>query len=90
MEWVPQEMWFTYLLVGTEAGDLDYDLAVSPDQQTLPTLQDTGVRAPDAVSVTAASAGLSIWPVLLGIGLGGIVLVALLTRDRGPGVAQPS
>ena len=31
MEWVPEDMWFTYLQVGTEARDLDYDLAISAD-----------------------------------------------------------
>ena len=36
MEWVPEDMWFTYLQVEAEASDLDYDLAVSPDRTTLP------------------------------------------------------
>src|SRR5688572_13139636 len=44
MEWVPDEMWFTYLQVGTEARSLDYDLAISADPGTPPTITDTGVE----------------------------------------------
>ena len=31
MEWVPDQMWFTYLRVEAPAGDLDYDLAPRRD-----------------------------------------------------------
>ena len=46
MEWVPQNMWFTYLHLNTPAGNLDYDLAVSTDANAVPALADTGVIAP--------------------------------------------
>ena len=52
MEWVPEDMWFTYLQVEAEAADLDYDLAISADASTLPTLADTGVPAPRPVPST--------------------------------------
>ena len=31
MEWLPASMWLTYLQLDADAGDLDYDLAVSQD-----------------------------------------------------------
>ena len=33
MEWVPDDMWLTYLQLDAAAGDLDYDLAVSADPE---------------------------------------------------------
>ena len=44
-------MWFTYLQVGTEAGELDYDLAISADPTTPPTITDTGVEVAEAQPV---------------------------------------
>jgi hypothetical protein len=81
MEWVPEQMWFTYLQVGTEARNLDYDLAVSPDARTLPTLADTGVSAPEAAPVRSSS-GTPLWPLALGGTAGAVVLAALVARDR--------
>jgi hypothetical protein len=74
MEWVPDEMWFTYLAVDAEARDLDYDLAVSPDGSTLPELADTGVEAPEAHPISAPATGLPVWPLLAG----GVVALGLL------------
>lgn len=82
MEWVPEDMWFTYLRLGTGASDLDYDLAVSPDSSTLPTLTDTGVAAPEARSVAPARAGLPTWPLAAGVAGGLIVLAVLLSREQ--------
>ncbi|MGK2949194.1 MAG: DUF2330 domain-containing protein [Acidimicrobiales bacterium] len=86
MEWVPEEMWFTYLQVGAEAADLDYDLAVSPDRSTLPTLVDTGVAAPDASPVTPPGEPLPRWPLAAGL-LAAVVtgVVVLGGRDRRAG-----
>lgn len=81
MEWVPAQMWFTYLRVGTEARNLDYDLAVSPDDSTLPTLVDTGVAAPEARLVLSRD-GRASWPAAAGVVAGVIVLAVLLGRDR--------
>jgi hypothetical protein len=83
MEWVPDDMWLTYLQVGTEARDLDYDLAISADQSTLPTLADTGVDAPEARPVMGE--GTATWPAAAGVATGVIVLAVLLGRDRRPG-----
>jgi len=82
MEWVPEDMWFTYLQVEAEAGALDYDLAVSADESTLPTLTDTGVPAPDARAVTVPGPGLVSWPLAGGAVVGVIVMASLLCGDR--------
>lgn len=83
MEWVPEHMWFTYLQVGTEARNLDYDLAVSADATTLPTLADTGVTAPEARTVTEAD-GVAAWPAAAGVVATVIVLAVLVGRIRRP------
>ena len=82
MEWVPSDMWLTYLQVEAEASDLDYDLAISADESTLPTLVDTGVAAPDARPVIAPGPGLTTWPLAAGVVTGVIVLASLVGRDR--------
>jgi hypothetical protein len=81
MEWVPEQMWFTYLQVGTEARDLDYDLAISADASTLPTIADTGVEAQDARHVAPGGGGIA-WPAAAGAVAGVIVLGVLVGRDR--------
>ena len=62
MEWVPDEMWFTYLQVGTEAGALDYDLAISADPTTPPTITDTGVEVSEAQPVLPDGGRSPLWP----------------------------
>jgi hypothetical protein len=87
MEWVPEEMWFTYLAVDAEARDLDYDLAVSADASTLPTLADTGVEAPEVRRVSAPDAGIPLWPLFAGAAIALPALVILGGNRRGSGVA---
>jgi len=82
MEWVPEEMWFTYLAVEAEARDLDYDLAVSADSSTLPALADTGVPAPEARPVSAPGAGLPVWPMAAGTVVALVVMASLLGGNR--------
>lgn len=82
MEWVPDDMWLTYLQVATEAEDLDYDLAVSAQAGALPTLADTGVQAPDARPVTP-DAGRSAWPLVAGAAAAAGTFVVLVRRDHG-------
>jgi hypothetical protein len=83
MEWVPEDMWLTYLQVGTEARNLDYDLAISADETTLPTLVDTGVAAPDARPVIRTD-GSPIWPLVAG-GAAGLAVLAIVGRVRRDG-----
>lgn len=82
MEWVPNDMWLTYLQVEAEASDLDYDLAVSPDHTTLPTLADTGVAAPDVRPIRAAGDGIPIWPMAAGTVVAVVIMAALVGGDR--------
>jgi hypothetical protein len=86
MEWVPEEMWFTYLQVDAAAGDLDYDLAVSAAAGERPSRADTGVPDPEVRPVTAGG-GMALWPFALGLGSAAAVLAAIAWLDRrdGPG-----
>ena len=82
MEWVPDEMWFTYLQVGTEAGVLDYDLAISADPATPPTITDTGVEVAEALPVLSEAGALPLWPIAAGGLVALIVAAAYLGQDR--------
>jgi hypothetical protein len=86
MEWVPDEMWLSYLKVDAPAADLDYDLAIAATDQTLPSLVDAGIDAPEARILTPDS-GRVLWPIALGLAAG-LVTVVLLTavsrRGRHP------
>jgi hypothetical protein len=62
MQWMPESMWFTYLQVATNAGTLDYDLAVSTDAKVAPARVDTGIAQPVAVDPE----GLARWPIVIG------------------------
>jgi hypothetical protein len=86
MEWVPEDMWFTYLAVEADARDLDYDLAVSADEATLPALADTGVPAPEIRAVGAPASGVPLWPVAAGTVVALAALALLSRTDRRSGV----
>lgn len=81
MGWVPDSMWFTYLRVGTEARNLDYDLAISPSSSALPTLADTGVTAPQARPLSYRHDPAT-WPAAAGVVAAALVLAVLAHRDR--------
>jgi hypothetical protein len=85
MEWVPEKMWLSYLQLSTPARSLDYDLATSTRDGTLPALADAGVSAPEARPVAPAGDGLVWWPVAIGLGTGALAL--LVDRRRGPGAS---
>jgi hypothetical protein len=73
MEWVPDEMWFTYLQVGADAATLDYDLAISDDPTTPATITDTGVDASEVRPVRPDGDPLPLWPMAAGALVGLIV-----------------
>ncbi len=74
MEWVPEDMWFTHLPLSAEAGDLDYDLAVSTDDDRAPAVRDAGISARSAVPVSGAGDdGTPWWPLALGVLAAGAV-----------------
>jgi hypothetical protein len=81
MEWVPEDMWFTYLQVDTDAGTLDYDLAISDDPTTPPTITDTGVEVAEAQPVLPDGRSVPLWPLVVGGLVGLIVAATYLGRD---------
>jgi hypothetical protein len=53
MGWVPTHMWFTYLRLHANAGDLKYDLAIAATPGALPSLKAAGVDAAHAQIINA-------------------------------------
>jgi len=78
MEWVPEEMWLTYLELRAPAGELDYDLAISTTAGIFPSATDAGIDVPgEAVPVTAGGeAGRALWPLAAGAGAAIAVVLA--------------
>jgi Uncharacterized protein conserved in bacteria (DUF2330) len=75
MDWVPKEMWLSYLTLDSPAAELDYDLAVSTTPGVRPSLVDAGVRGPEALPVLPdGAAGPALWPLFVGAGAGLAVL----------------
>jgi hypothetical protein len=89
MEWVPGSMWFTYLQVEAEAGTLDYDLAVSADDTSLPTLADTGVDLGDVQPVRAEH-DRPVWPLVAGAATALVTLAVATGRLRRPDGPVPA
>ena len=56
MEWVPDDAWLSYIAIDSDAGKLDFDLAISVDG-SMPSRLDAGLSVPAAVvkSVPATS-----------------------------------
>jgi hypothetical protein len=84
MEWVPSDMWLTYLRLSAEADVLDYDLAIGANRGSLPSVVDVGVALPDARPVSSPdSSGRAAWPLVAGVLAAGAALVGLaIHRDR--------
>jgi hypothetical protein len=83
MEWVPPSMWLSYLQVQADAGELQYDLAVSTDQRVAPTRRDAGIDRPEiGLGATLVVGDGAPWPeglVALLITSGVLVVAALGT-----------
>jgi hypothetical protein len=91
MEWMPEDMWFSYLALDAPAAELDYDLAVSNTRGTTPSLVDAGVPSAETVPVLPPSEGLPAWPFVLGAGAGLTVLAIAWSRRPGAGMSpRPS
>lgn len=95
MEWVPNTMWLSYLPLEAAAADLDYDLAISTDGQTAPSLVDAGLVAPgerpDSEDLAEAgrlgdggpvSGWLMAGVITVVVGGFGLVAIAVTTRER--------
>ena len=85
MAWVPERSHLTYLRVDVAAGDLDYDLAATADQATVPTLRDTGLTSSaETVVPGGGSGGSVVWPVVVALGA-----VLVLGGGLGVGLRRP-
>jgi hypothetical protein len=84
MEWVPDDMWLSYLKLAAPAADLDYDLAVSATPGVTPSLVDAGVPEPEAIPVGPGGAGRAWWPLAAGAAGAAVLIVGWLRwrRDR--------
>ena len=80
MEWVPDSMWLSFLQLDADAGDLDYDLAVSQDPASEPLLRDAGVGPASIVPVKPAPAERPWWPIAVGSLVGVAALVVTVRR----------
>jgi hypothetical protein len=90
MEWLPENMWLSYLSLDSPARELDYDLAISATEGVSADFADTGVPAPESISLDGRPA----WPALAGIGAGlitfGVGLVWACRRGRGLSTGRPA
>ena len=75
MEWLPSQMWLSYLTLDVPASELDYDLAVSAVPGATADFADTGVPGPESLPV-GTDHPLPTWPVYAGVGVGFLTLVA--------------
>ncbi len=85
MEWVPEQMWFSALEVDAPAGDLDYDLATSVHEDTVPSIEAAGIDPPEARVITPSPSGRRLWPIGLGLVSGAAALVAVVLFARRAG-----
>jgi hypothetical protein len=74
MEWVPDDMWLSYMKLAAPASELDYDLAVSATPGVTPSLVDAGVPEPEAIPVGPTDSGPEWWPLVAGAAAGAAVL----------------
>ena len=77
MEWVPDSMWFSYVRVGSRAGDLQHDISVSTKTGTLPSAHWAGfaTRAP-------GDGGFVWWPLVLLVAAPFLLVVGGLALRR--------
>lgn len=76
MEWVPGEMWLSYLQLDVNAGALDYDLAAAVGPDAEPALVDAGIGPAAAVPLSLATTP-DAWPWILGAVAGLVTFGAL-------------
>jgi hypothetical protein len=69
MEWLPEQMWLSYLKLDAPAAELDYDLAISATPGVTADFADTGVPSPEVID-PGNPPGWPVWPLLAGVGAG--------------------
>jgi hypothetical protein len=82
MEWLPEELWLSYLQLSSPAGELDFDLAVSATPGRDPELADTGVPEPETVPLGTPGDGVPRWPLYAGVASGPVAAAAALRLLR--------
>jgi Uncharacterized protein conserved in bacteria (DUF2330) len=83
MEWVGDDLWFTYLAVDAEAGDLDYDLAVDA-YGGQPSRFDAGFELPPLSDDWSTGATVAV------LALAGLALMTAVVIVRRPGRTRPT
>ena len=81
MEWVPEEMWLTYLELRAPARDLDYDLALSTTAGVFPSTTDAGVDVLAEAVRVGVEHGRPVWPLAVGA-VAAVAVVLAGTRVR--------
>ena len=84
MEWVPQDAWLTKIVVSSDAGDLDFDLAIDASGAGKPSAIDAGY-----VPFGSRPAPRSPVPALLLLAATGAIGVPVLMSGQGGGPAHP-
>jgi hypothetical protein len=87
MEWVPHDMWLSYLTVEAPASELDYDLAVSTTPDVAPSPVDAGVERAKTLPLRLPR-GVPVWPITGTIA--GLAFVAVLIRRRASSGQAPA
>ncbi len=82
MDWMPEDMWLSYLQLDADAGDLDYDLAMSVDPSREPSITDAGVGPASTVPVRPQAPGMARWPFVAGAGAGMTALAVVVVVQR--------
>jgi hypothetical protein len=82
MKWVPDEMWLSYLQLDTNAGELDYDLAVSDHPNREPSIDDAGVGPAAVVPVRPPADSSIVLPIVGGLAAGAVVLGLVMAIER--------
>ena len=78
MGWVPSDMWLSFLRLDVPAGRLNYDLAVSTHQGTVPSAVDAG-RESTGLEVAQGS-DTTLWSVVGGVVLASLGVVVFVAR----------
>lgn len=92
MEWVPEDLWLSHLVLDEEAGDLDYDLSATGEDGDEPSAVDAGLetasvdRRDEAVDPADGGADLAtpLAATAVAVGLGAVAAGALLHRRSRP------
>ncbi|HEY8523626.1 MAG TPA: DUF2330 domain-containing protein [Acidimicrobiales bacterium] len=91
MDWVPADMWLSYLTLESPAAELDYDLAISTRRGIPPALTDVGVVSEaETVDVPPLNEGRPAWrtvglAALAAAAVAGVLVLAVRPRsDAGP------